>query len=337
MEGDPRAEAQRQQAAGPNVAQPLAAGDILMQGSMHAAMWVGGDRPVVHSVTTTEDGTSPTKGALRQSDSYLRKNNERGLRVFRYTADATLGPKAARFAIDWATDSNARAAPEATDFRVDREATTRVLRTPYSEHRHLKPVASPSNARPWSVEALFRVIKAIARTRDGMGLSPNHGVSCDQFVVYCYQAAALEAFLTAGTLPNDLIATIRRDAAGRVARPFNLTHWAKTDDYGYDAPGDRGTPYEERSVAGGLWRDRAFAAEEKVFRSLKNARDRELIVQAIGGLVGGAAALLPRPMVRDAKSSEIDSLLRDLRAQDSGFRELGRTRQGDDGRFIITP
>lgn len=335
MEGNPLDEVQWQQPGGANAAMQLAAGDILMQGSMHAVMWVGGPKPVVHSVTTRGDDASPTKGALQQSDSYLRK--AMGVhRVFRYVANPTLGAKAAQFAVNWATESNKDAAPAPTDFRVDQQVTTRVLRTPYSEHRHLKPVASPSEVRPWTVESLFRVVKALARTRDKMGLSPNHGVSCDQFVVYCYQAAALETFLTAGDLPNDLIATIRRDAADRVARPFNLTHWAKIDDYGYDAPTDKGTPYAERRVAGGLWRDRAFAAEAKVFRSLKNDRDRELIVRAMGGLVDKAAALLPKPMARDAKTSEIDSLLEDLRAAGSGFREMGRTTLGAEGQFVIT-
>lgn len=328
-------EPQWEQSAAYQPAQPLQAGDILLQGRFHAAMWVGGDKPVVHAVTTAADGSGATKGALRQSDSFLRKNEEIGVRVFRYTADPALGTAAARFAIQWATESNAQAGPSADDFRVDQHATARVLRTPYSEHRHMKPVAKAANSHAWSVAALFRVIKAIARARDGMGLSPNHGVSCDQFIVYCYQAAALEANISAGLLPNDLIAAVRRDAAERVKRPFDLEHWAKTDDYGYDAPEDNGTPYDERRVAGGLWRDRAFAVEEKVFRSLKDDRDRAFLNQAIGGVVNRAAALLPKPMRRDPKTAEIDSLIRDLRAGDSGFRELGTVKSSANGFNIV--
>lgn len=37
----------------------------------------------------------------------------------------------------------------------------------------------------------MRVVKALCRYQDGTGLSPNNGVSCSQFVTYCYQAAAL--------------------------------------------------------------------------------------------------------------------------------------------------
>jgi hypothetical protein len=303
---------------------------------MHALMWVGGPKPVVHAVTTDADGAGSTKGALRQSDDALRKSVPfGGLRVFRYVADPALGPKAASFAIDWATESDRHARPADVDFRVDDKASIRVLKTPYSENRHLKPVVVPAASESWSVASLFRVVKAIARKRDRMGLSPNHGVSCDQFVVYCYQAAALEAYLTAGTLPNDLIAVIKRDAAGQARRPFDLERWAKIDDHSYVGPTDKKTPYPEISVAGGLWRDRAFAAEQKVFRSLKNAHDKNLISQALQDMVAPAATLLPNPMRRDAKTSEIDSLLRDLLDQNSGFRELGRTKPSNAGGFDI--
>jgi hypothetical protein len=299
---------------------------------MHAGMWVGGSKPVVHAVTTTADGAGRTKGALRQSDDYLRANEGWGLRVFRYTADPALGAKAATFAIEWATESNRDAVPADADFRVDKQATVRVLKTPYSEHRHYKPVVKPEASEPWSVASLFRVVKAIARKRDKMGLSPNHGVSCDQFVIYCYQAAALESYLTAGTLPTDLIAAVKRDVAGQAQRPFDLLHWAKIDDHTYVDPADvNKTPYPEITVPGGLWRDRAFAAEQKVFRSLKNAHDRNLISQALQDRVAPASTLLPKPMRRDAKTSEIDSLLRDLRAPGSGFAELGRTKRSQAG------
>jgi len=307
-----------------------------MQARVHALMWVGGPKPVVHAISTDADGVGGTKGALRQSDEVLRKNLLMGgHRVFRYMADPTLGAKAASFAIDWATESDRHAHPAAGDFRVDEKASIRVLKTPYSDSRHMKPVAVPAASESWSVASLFRVVKAIARKRDGMGLSPNHGVSCDQFVVYCYQAAALEAYLTAGTLPNDLIAAIKRDAAVQARQPFDLKHWAKIDDHWYVPPAEKKTPYDEISVAGGLWRDRAFASEQKVFRSLKTANDKNLISQALQDIVAPAATLLPKPMRRDAKTTEIESLIRDLVDPNSGFHELGRTKSNSAGGFDI--
>ena len=310
---------------------PLLPGDILMQGSLHAAMWVGGVKPVVHAVTTRADGGGHTKGAIRQSDSLLRDNDEGGLRVFRYVTDPALGAKAAEFAIRWATDSDRYAAPAEDAFRVDETAMVRVLKTPYSERRHMRPVVRPALQAGWSVNALFRVIKAVARARDGAGLSPNHGVSCDQFVVFCYQAAALEA-MHGGTLPKALIDQVRRDVAAR-RRSFDLRQWARVDDWG----GDEDTPLADRRIAGGLWRDRAFAQEQKVFKSLKSAPDREFIATALGPLADRAAVVLPTPMRRDAKTSEIETLIRDLRERDSGFHELGRTRASPVGGVGIEP
>jgi len=307
---------------------PLAPGDILMLGQHHAVMWVGGAKPVVHSVNTMADG-GHTKGALRQSDDYLAKTEEYGLRVFRYMHNAALGAKAADFAIEWATESNSKAAPAPDAFSVDETAQIRVLKTPYSQKRRSAPADKPELRADWSVDALFRVIKAVARARDKAGLSPNHGVSCDQFVVFCYQAAALEQ-MHGGSLPAALIQRIRSDVAPPKARPFDLKVWAMADDHLHN------TPPGERTVAGGLWRDRAHAVEQKVFKSLKSAPDRALIVAALSSLVDPAGAMMPKPMRRDAKTGEIGVLLRDLRAQDSGFRELGTIKSSGDG-FGIAP
>jgi hypothetical protein len=299
----------------------LAPGDILLQGAWHAAMWVGGAKPVVHAITTSADGAGTTKGVIQQSDSFVR-TNAAALRVFRYVADRTLGRRAADFAIKWATESDRNAVPAADALLVDKNPTVRVLKTPYSEKRHLTPVGKPDRQGPWSVDSLFRAVKAMARARDGMGLSPNHGVSCDQFVVYCYQAAVLEANVNGGSLPADLIDRVRRGARVQPELRFDLLHWAKTDDY----VGDEKTAIADRDPAGGLWRDRAFAVERKVFGSLKREPERELITAALSGLVDQTARMLPRPLRRDAKTTDIESLIRDLRAPDSGFRDMGRIK-----------
>ncbi len=139
-------------------------------------------------------------------------------------------------------------------------------------------------------------------------------------MVFCYQAAALEEKLNGGALPATLMATVRRGVADRQKRPFDLATWAKVDNKSHDA--------------GGLWRDRAFAVEEKVFRSLKLDPDKEFITTALGPLVNQAREMMPKPMRRDAKTSEIEVLIGDLTAPGSGFTQLGRTKL-EGQRFVI--
>lgn len=66
-------------------------------------------------------------------------------------------------------------------------------RSPYSTRR--LEVGQTTETRQWDLMSAFRAVKAVVRAHTDQGLSPRHGTSCDQFVMYCYQAASVEKML----------------------------------------------------------------------------------------------------------------------------------------------
>jgi hypothetical protein len=266
-------------------------GDILIQGKFHALLWVGGEKPLVHNV---DQGTFV--GVIRA------KSLKGGGAVYRF-ANATVAARAADFAAGWADIPG-------TDFVLPEPNPAKVvLKSPYSHGRMGKALDVERLETPWSVDALFRALKAIARARDGAGLSPNHGVSCSQFVTFCFQAAAL-AQLIGDVVPAPLLSQIRREA--EVPSGQTMPNWVAKDYSGSQ---------EE------FWKAKAFGGQNKVFKSLKT--DGEFIRTALSGHVQRTRDALPGAMRVDAKRTTVEKLLAGVKAPDSGFQLRGNAVEGE--------
>jgi len=299
----------------------LQRGDVLIQGDdpysggTHALMWIDGEKPLLHS---SNDGFL---GFLAQSMGYIGKyvpektgEHPTDVGVYRYRGNVNgLAGKAAEYAAAWATRPD-QVNPEGMQFKQ------RVLGTPFSARRlgaaHERRKAFEQSAQPVSVETIFRVLKAIARTEMGSKLSPNHGVSCSQFVVYCYQAASLSLKFS-GVIPAAVIESLKGER--KEQKPDQLQRYATTD-------------YQESdwgANSGKYWRDKTWWAEQGIFRNARDvAGDEEAISLLKTTLQHDQTAdfyknLLPAGMNIDPLSYGVIFLLEQLKKPESSFGYVG--------------
>lgn len=295
-------------------------GDVLIQGDdphsrgTHALMWVGGDKALIHS---SNDGFL---GVLQQSMGFfgkyvpqeLNKTVSVGAGVYRYVGEVKdLGAKAAGFAEKWATRPDDVNKDGLDHFKQ------RVLRTPFSARRlGAAEKRRVEGGQAVSVETIFRVLKAIARGELQSSLSPNHGVSCSQFVVYCYQAASLSLKI-GDVLPAPLLEKMKGKPAGRMPPDASLDRYTRRDMQEDDGP------------AGVYWRDKGWWAEQGVFRKVGElARDEHVVSLLKMTLKHDQGAdyyksLLPPGMNIDPLSYGVGYLLSQLKAGGSSFKHLG--------------
>lgn len=272
-------------------------GDLLIHGKFHALIWVGGEKPLVHNV---DKGTFV--GVIRA------KSLTASCRVFRFHK-TEIAEQAADYAQNWAEIPG-------DDFKLPIPAPAKiVLKSPYSHQRMNNALIKEGSDTPWTVDSLFRALKAIARGRDGTGFSPNRGVSCSQFVTFCYQAAALKLSLS-NIVPGNLIDQIRRTTPG-VSNQTKET-WVDANYSGYDPAN--------------FWKAKAFEAQQKVFKSLKD--DRSFIHGALSPHVEATSKLLPQAMQTDAKLTTVEKLLKDLQAPNSDFQYTGMSEDNETGADI---
>ena len=171
----------------------LQSGDILVQGKFHALMWVGGDKPIVHNANkgqfhgvlqqSLSGAIGPPKG--KSLDLFFESAQPGTYAVYRCD-DPTIAAHAADFAVGWATPSGSQEADDALKNKGG------FLKTKYSDDRMLDAEDATPEQRQWSVAAMFRALKAYARFEEA--LTPKHGSSCSQFIVYCYQAGTLRKY-----------------------------------------------------------------------------------------------------------------------------------------------
>ena len=211
----------------------LQVGDIIIEmdgGSAdHSLLWVGGDKPIVHSAESEE-----FVGVIRQSAKpyAVWKSDDKKwksyARVYRNNDD--LGQRAAQFALDWATRSDEQAyvdlrtlgKDEAEKFKSENPRRKResgggknitigspkfkgsavVLDTPFSQARLGGPELD------WNVLSLFRALRAYHRAQNRLPLSQLKGVTCSQFITYCYQAAAVQKHFGGAPIPQKILAQI---------------------------------------------------------------------------------------------------------------------------------
>lgn len=275
--------------------EPFVAGDIMieMDGDSveHSMMWVGGEKPVVHSAEAGD-----FVGVIQQSAKpYARwKDDSKAWRPYAriYRSQDGSGAAAAKFAIDWATRSDSatfvklknlsdteqeklqqekprQKRPPNSDKNITIgspkfEGSGIVLDTPYSQAR------LGGGDKPWDVLSLFRALRAYDRALSKLPLSQLKGVTCSQFVTYCYQAAAVQK------------------------------HFG-------------GLPIDAKILSG-------ISKSGKLYSLKNDAGAADLINDALKGIDVG---FMPKAMLIDAKTTSADCLKTNLEKQGSGFDFVG--------------
>jgi hypothetical protein len=164
-------------------------------------------------------------------------------------------------------------------------------KSPYSTGRLATGQNSPQQS--WSQLSAFRAVKACVRASLDQGLSPRHGTSCDQFVMYCYQAASVKMMLGGGDLNASIIELI-------AANPKQIKLYLSSS---HEPTQDLGVEVSQRT--GPAW--------EKL---------QDLLKEMTGSK--GKSGFLPQAMASDAKTSSVEKLYVTLTSDNSGFRRIGQ-------------
>jgi hypothetical protein len=196
-------------------------GDIIIEyddstdEAKHALIWVDDTRgkPVIHSkdVGNLQGVVQQSVGALAISDDDIK------YLVYRYE-QPEVAAAAAWFAIRWATRSD--------------EPMVLAMVKYASENNQVVKASVPFGRRgdqyqtldAWNAESLVRAVRAWHRGITGVKLSNRKGISCSQFVTYCYQAACLNATLHGMTLTSN-------EAKAFLLGPQNFVALKKTNRY----------------------------------------------------------------------------------------------------------
>jgi len=288
--------------------EPFEPGDVLIDyrhgSGAHSLIWVGVNgpvgndgkaRPLVHNV-----GYMTVYGVLLQSTSYFKSYIEKDqlnkLLVFRCD-DQAIAAKAATLALGWAESTG--------------KTGNTLLRSPYSDRRLNEAMEVFGQEIPWTPGALFRAIKAVARSNDNLPLSPRNGFSCSQLVTLCYQAAALELKFGKAFPPEVLQGLIQ---AIKLETPLNV----EFSVYDWSVKG-HGPNSLTPTVNDPDMRNK------KPFKNFKQwSKDSPEEVETIlGKYVEFAMNSLPKAMRVDAKLTNADRLYEDMNKEDSNFTRKG--------------
>jgi hypothetical protein len=220
----------------------LASGDILIElsageGADHSLMWLADpSKPVVHCVEGEK-----FKGVMQHSANYFQPHFAKAtdasvewtpkIAVFRST-DGKLAERAAWFAREWATRTDDQACIQLATFREEssfeklQEYAQQHPRTPRTQPGKNISIGSPKfpihetmvvldtpysqarlgvAAQPWDTLSLFRALRAYHRGINHLPLSQLKGVTCSQFITYCYQAGALALRFGNQPIPKEIL------------------------------------------------------------------------------------------------------------------------------------
>lgn len=162
-------------------------------------------------------------------------------------------------------------------------------KSPYSTKR--LEIGQTTASCQWDLMSAFRAVKAVVRAHTDQGLSPRHGTSCDQFVMYCYQAASVQKMLgDAARLDGTVIDLIQ-------SRSREIKLYLK-----------------ENAAAKDL-------AEDVNFKGPGWDKLRDMLEKMTGD--GKSTGFLPQELATDAKTSSVMKLYEKLTSDDSGFRYTG--------------
>ncbi|CAB3787318.1 hypothetical protein LMG28688_02441 [Paraburkholderia caffeinitolerans] len=163
-------------------------------------------------------------------------------------------------------------------------------KSPYSSGRLERGQNTPVGQ--WDVMSAFRAVKAYVRSCTLQGLSPRHGTSCDQFVMYCYQAASLSSILgPESPLRQEVIDLV-------AARPKQIKLYLNDGDLKKDLGEDL------KDLQG------------PAFERLK------ALLEKISG-DPAKTGFLPQALSIDAKTSSVAKLFQKIQESDSGFVKEG--------------
>lgn len=168
-------------------------------------------------------------------------------------------------------------------------------RSPYSSGRLELGQKTAAEAQKWDQLMAFRVIKAYVRACQRQGLSPRYGTSCDQFVMYCYQAASLRSMLGDSQLDESIIKLVAKRSK---EIKLYLSASQPSSDLARELNNTQGEPFK---------------------------RVLELIEQITGDR--SFSGFLPQELASDAKTSSVKKLFAKIAAPESGFKLIGQLDQ----------
>jgi hypothetical protein len=167
-------------------------GDIIIEyddsedEAKHALLWVDDAKAknIVHSkdVGTLLGVVQQSVGALRNTDEDIK------YLVYRHES-SVIADYAAMFAIKWATRSDDPMVNNMVKYASTKGQSVS------ARNRFGRRGDEFQTCEDWSPQSLVRAVRAWHRSSLGNQLSRRKGVSCSQFVTYCYQAASLHATL----------------------------------------------------------------------------------------------------------------------------------------------
>jgi hypothetical protein len=170
-------------------------GDVIVEvddedDAVHALMWIVDTRNknIIHS---KDQGM--LLGVVQQSIEALRLSGSR--KAHKYLVYRCLTPGvaliAANLARRWATRSDDPMVGQFLKYVAARRPGEKVrASTPFGRRGY-----EYQTNETWDAASLVRVVRALIRGCYGVPLSKKKGVSCSQFITYCYQAAYLNLYL----------------------------------------------------------------------------------------------------------------------------------------------
>jgi hypothetical protein len=270
--------------------QSLQLGDVLLDTYIdstagHCMIWVNGPKAVAHSA----DGN--IKAVVRNfASDVLRDSDSKSpatFHVHRYK-DVDVAARACEFAQDWASPDRDTSPPSGHKLKYSGHRET------YGKLMRQHPSEVPD--QNWDVMSLFHAVRALAKARQHQPLS-GKGISCTQFVAYCYQCASIEKTLGAGQIdPKALAGLIVKDSTLALVNEPNVVRAKLT-------------------------------AIDQLRLSRENKPPR---VGAEGPkndpralLFGMAGISVAESLMFDAKYADIGLLQRKISSPDSGFTQVG--------------
>ncbi|PVZ68320.1 hypothetical protein [Pelagibaculum spongiae] len=161
----------------------------------HCMLWVDHEKNIVHA--TDGSPNYALDGIFQHSSSILNKQPAYVIRC----VDRALAIQAAKYAIGWSIksgfefenykDKHKKRIIEIQEQRREHKEAI-PLETPFGYARLVTVLSDQDIDISWSPPAFFKAYQAYIRAESKVPLSKNKGVFCSQFILTCYQAAAIK-------------------------------------------------------------------------------------------------------------------------------------------------
>ncbi len=276
----------------------LRAGDIVLQAEYgnpgHAVLWIDPEKAIAHSAEGNINAVvrNYVSDVFRNSDASHVQG--RSYWVYRHD-DVKVGPLAAKFATLWCSSEKDQPSPSGITMPYGKSR--------FHEGKYLHSVDLKDD---WDVMALFHAARAYAKAKHEKPLS-NKGVSCDQFAVYCYQCASIEAKLGPDKVNSKVLEGMMQHDSQIALRNDTNVHRLKL------------TALEEFRNFNRPWKpDNDKAGKNTALNLLTQAFGEHKDPASFGKAIG-----LTEGLMFDAKYASIGYMTERLNAKDSGFTRVG--------------